>query len=442
MKRDQATSGLLASLPRNKTSLSLIALTAFVVAPTHLGPSGVADRVLVGLLATVSTLLLILRGPQASGVRPGAGPNVLVALAASISFLLGINILLLSLALGYQFGYRDYFELARYPIYVVIALVVMREVAIRPRGVARSVDAVAFTVPVMACLAYGIVALGLPGSEAIVALYADAKTSFRGIGDGRISIPFENPNQLGAASVLSFLWAVAYRSRFSQFTLGVAPVAVLLSGSRGAWIGLLVAAGAFASVLIASQARKKLGRTLVALLAVVGVAAGVVVVVQELPEAGRVSRTLRLIEEGTTSADRNLEGRIDVVTRVVALWSERPVLGQGPQKTEPGASLDAIDSQYASVLVRHGVVGFVLILLFYRNIVLNFVPRFRSSSSLKIKIYLLVSAVLLVPAAHLDAFRFWVFWLLLLAGISVSSDLKSNRDLRDSRIYVPSLRAT
>lgn len=414
---------------RTRSDWALVALAAFVFAPTHLGPAGVTDRVLVGFLTVFLAVGLILewiRIPRSVG---GMSAGKLLSAAAAVTFVLGFNILIASLGAGRQFGYRDYFELARYPIYGIFALVVTRSLMRSPSAVSRVADLVALMVPLLACLAFVTVSLDLPGGAFFSSLYSDAKTSFRSLGDARISVPFENPNQLGAASVLSFVWAVAFRSRLTRYTVWFAPAAVLLSGSRGAWAGLVVAAGAYAILLISPWLRRRLSRTLVASLAAVGVLVIVVFSIQQLSETSRIGRTVQLVETRTIDSDRNLEGRVIVATRAISLWMERPVLGQGPQKSAQVDALDAIDNQYVSILVRHGIVGSVLIGLFYIRALRGLQPSMLLRKNPRLLVYVLATSIVLIPATHLDAFRFWVFWFILLASI-VRMPLRSNKSLQ------------
>lgn len=414
MQSNDVSEKSLLARPRKPLALSSFVLAGLVLAPSHFGPPGVLDRVLVALaVVAVAASLFLRRGvghPRRRTIR-------ILIMAAGVSGLLAINIFLLTLTQGTEFGYRDYFELARYPIYAIFAAEMIQLSRSRPRQVVYTADSIALAVPLLAAGSYVIVYFGLPGADLISDIFAETKTSFRGVGDARVSVPFGNPNVLGAASVLSFVWAAFFKSRVSRLTRIVAPFSVLLSGSRGAWIGLLFVVVILGCVLISTRMRKKLGVTIATFLLLVAVAGGGLFVVQELSETRRVGRTIALFEARTIEAERNLEVRVDVSLRAATLWMQRPVLGQGPQKTLSETPLDSIDNQYASILVRHGILGLILIFAFYFQIVRAIIVRHNCGASLRIKVFLAVAFVLLIPAAHFDNFRFWAMWLILLVGL-------------------------
>lgn len=144
-----------------------------------------------------------------------------------------------------------------------------------------------------------------------------------------------HPNLLGVVSAAACAWAAALwlRRPHLRWLLGpaalLAALATLLTFSRAAWLGLaaglaVVAAGTW----LDRGARRPPLRTIAA-------AAAVVVAVAALFWLGGWSRlfSARAAELGQAGGETGAS-RVEIWTSALAMWRERPVLGQGPDTFE------------------------------------------------------------------------------------------------------------
>lgn len=185
--------------------------------------------------------------------------------------------------------------------------------------------------------------------------------------DGRLTTPFAQPNELGIFCAMMLPVAVTClvlaRSRTRKTLLAVASAAIaaalLLSMSRGGWIGATVALTAVAAVLPSTRR----------LLAAVGAStAAACVLALVLPPTTPVLGLLgiRLRSLGDTGANE-YDARPLIWGEAWRQISERPWLGVGPDGYRVAAtdSVSTISSYgadhahdiYLAVLVERGVVG-------------------------------------------------------------------------------------
>ena len=173
----------------------------------------------------------------------------------------------------------------------------------------------------------------LYGDTSELARWADPNSVAQGT--VRVYGPLENPNLLAGYLIPILPLAVAALLRWRSWpqrlyaltALGLGSTALLLSYSRGGWLGMVAALGAMALLLVLRQTRQwpPLWRRLFPLLLVVlGIAALAVAVASLEPLRVRV---LSLVA-GREDSSNNF--RINVWLAALAMIRDRPWLGIGP----------------------------------------------------------------------------------------------------------------
>lgn len=176
-------------------------------------------------------------------------------------------------------------------------------------------------------------------------LYADSSQLARwsdnnSVAEGTVRIysTLDNPNLLGGfllpilplAVVALLRWRTLPRRLFALAALVLGIVALVLTYSRGAWMGMVASLGLLGLLLAMRQTRQwpPFWRRTLPLLLLVGTAVALVVLVTQV-EPLRV-RVLSLVA-GREDSSNNF--RINVWTSVLAMIQDRPWLGIGPGNT-------------------------------------------------------------------------------------------------------------
>ena len=157
-------------------------------------------------------------------------------------------------------------------------------------------------------------------------------------GTVRIYSTLDNPNLLGGyllpilplAAVAVLRWRTLPRRLFALLSLVLGIVALVLTYSRGAWMGMVASLGLLGLLLAMRQTRHWplfWRRTLPLLLLVAAAVALVVLVTQVEPLRVRVMSLVA----GREDSSNNF--RINVWTSVLAMINDRPWLGIGPGNT-------------------------------------------------------------------------------------------------------------
>jgi putative inorganic carbon (HCO3(-)) transporter len=173
----------------------------------------------------------------------------------------------------------------------------------------------------------------LYGDPGALARWSDANSLAEGT--IRIYSTLENPNLLGGfllptlplAVVAALRWPGLARRLFALASLVLGLVALVLTYSRGAWMGMVVALAAIGLFLVLRRSRSwpPLWRRLFPILLLVGGTAALVVLVAAV-EPLRV-RVLSLVA-GREDSSNNF--RLNVWSAVLEMIQARPVLGIGP----------------------------------------------------------------------------------------------------------------
>lgn len=176
----------------------------------------------------------------------------------------------------------------------------------------------------------------LYGNTAELARWADPNS----VADGTIRIygTLENPNLfagfllpiLPLAAIALLRWQTPLRRLFAASALGLGLVALVLSYSRGAWMGMVASLGLLVLLLALRQTRTwpPLWRRLFPVLLLVGGTVVLVLLVSQV-EPLRV-RVLSLVA-GREDSSNNF--RINVWMAALKMIQERPWLGIGPGNT-------------------------------------------------------------------------------------------------------------
>jgi len=197
-------------------------------------------------------------------------------------------------------------------------------------------------------------------SAAVDAVYGTTKTAFSAY-YVRLSIPFENPNFFGLFAVLSLMLALNFKAQPDVKLVVLSLIAVGLSGSRTAWLtsSLIL----FVFVLGVARGLLMASRRLTGFHLFVGVALPVIIVAMfplAVESVQRVEDFLNLIIEFDLAADESYAERVALREMTTALIRERPIFGWGAMKY---TSVDIIDNQYYSLLLRFGVPTTILLAL-------------------------------------------------------------------------------
>ena len=169
-----------------------------------------------------------------------------------------------------------------------------------------------------------------------LARWSDANSVARGT--VRIYSSLDNPNLLGGyllpilplAAVALLRWRTLPRRLFALLSLVLGIVALVLTYSRGAWMGMVASLGLLGLLLAMRQTRHwpLFWRRTLPLLLLVATAVALVVLVTQV-EPLRV-RVMSLVA-GREDSSNNF--RINVWTSVLAMINDRPWLGIGPGNT-------------------------------------------------------------------------------------------------------------
>lgn len=263
---------------------------------------------------------------------------------------------------GIQTGSRDVFELGRYLILWGFVVYVIRHFDDKVRA---SVEAA-----ITASLYYSLFVLATFQSRIPVLtpffrgwLYAGTKTTAGEYGGQmRLAAPFENPNYLGFASVLTLGYLLFFsKSRLRTAHIGAALLVVFFCGSRTAWAGTgLLVAAALATYCYQSLVKLNIRYAVqLSLVFLVLMVSGPWMYARVM-SSGRVVRVVKALQRGGLQEEANAAHRLTRARDAMVYIRQSPVLGWGPSKY---ATMTYVDNQYLLWLLRNGVLGAGLILV-------------------------------------------------------------------------------
>jgi O-antigen ligase len=154
---------------------------------------------------------------------------------------------------------------------------------------------------------------------------------------------------------------------------------VLLTGTRGAIVGLLVLAFLGISAAWRSGRARALGTALVLFVSVALLSPAIRTFLDE---------SIRVDEPSTSAA--NVVGRLALTKRMLDVFAGNPALGVGPgyfQKVGDGPGeidtegLGGIENQYATLLAENGLIGCALFMAFLGVVVMRGISQRRRESN-------------------------------------------------------------
>ena len=247
-------------------------------------------------------------------------------------------------------------------------------------------------------------------------IYAESKTVIDWGGWIRLAAPFENPNFLAVFLTMTLSYLLFFSDMKARFWFILLTVILLfLTGSRSGWVALtLVLALFYLEVL-----KKALlgGKIKPFLMATIVIGTSVVLLWNfgsPLLGLARVRMTVEALFVGGIMSEPHLAGRIHNFWEAMTYFYESPLLGWGSGKY---AVMDIIDNQYATWLLRIGLFGFLLVIIFYSKVFFSQI-KFAYRVGLTIGLFSFWGSVslLLLTGAFLENFRiFFLFWIFVFA---------------------------
>jgi O-antigen ligase len=219
----------------------------------------------------------------------------------------------------------------------------------------------------------------LVGSGVLLSLFAIFQL-IRTDGWFRPSIFWQNPNALAIFLSLPALFCLLYgaiyiqKNIFKGIGLFFAGILLIIGiGSTGSRTGFIVLfTGGL--VLIAFYYEQIPIRPLLG-----AVAASVTMSTIILIIADRTNFLLRFLPQIATSSGSvtiqpppGITGRYQLIQKGIDLWIQQPVFGYGWFSSPENPNVGFLDFFYVQVLVDLGIVGFVLVMLFYANFIREF----------------------------------------------------------------------
>lgn len=263
---------------------------------------------------------------------------------------------------GMPTGARDFFEIGRYLILWGFVVYVIRHFDDKVRD---SVEAA-----ISVCLYYALFVLATFRLHIPVLtpffrgwLYAETKTTVGDFGGQmRLAAPFENPNYLGFASVLTLCYLIFFsKSRLRVAHIAAALLVVFFSGSRTAWAGTgLIVAAALATYCYQSMVKLNIKYAVQLSLVFLVVMVSGPWMYARVMSSGRVVRVVKAMHRGGLQEEANAAHRLTRARDAMIFIRQSPVLGWGPSKY---VTMTYVDNQYLLWVLRNGVLGAGLILI-------------------------------------------------------------------------------
>ncbi len=195
--------------------------------------------------------------------------------------------------------------------------------------------------------------------------YAPASKLFAYELGGRAVALAGHPLRLGTMCMIGVLASVALlrsavsplRRRLSVLALAGSTAGLLLSGARGAWLGVVVG---FVVLILSSSVRHSFRLA-------VGLILGVVVLYLVAAQTG----LLDLVQErlfGAAYRPASLAQRVNILTTAGSIWLRRPILGWGfgeylDQVYAQGFRYSNTENEYVNALLATGLLGFVALMV-------------------------------------------------------------------------------
>ncbi len=329
----------------------------------------------------------------------------------------------------YDTGWRDLFEIARYPLIAVFSLYTISiQSSVRPEELVQRA--------VKPSIWFGFVCLvtchwRVPIiSEGIRHLYSDVKTWAKpGGGLIRFSIPFENPNFLGLYLVWALTALLFVERRTSYLTVLLTMILIFATGSRTAWVATVVVMVCWVIACSVTQGKRYQAMIVLLVACISLIVAMYRGTLERIAQAPRVVLIIDAMERGSILLEPNVAFRVNQwATLVPTVMTTSPLFGFGPSKY---AYVSMIDSQYLTWIIRNGIVGLLLIVyvlgrLAFIRPAIQFMKQKRWYSMMGVVAFSGSTLATLFTGAFLDNFRlavlFLVYAVLIIGNPDTSAD--------------------
>tara|TARA_B100000963_G_scaffold112429_1_gene97858 strand:- start:2755 stop:4017 length:1263 start_codon:yes stop_codon:yes gene_type:complete len=315
-------------------------------------------------------------------------------------------------------GLRDYFELARYLIYMVFALFVFFYYPINSKNLAESLIRATLFFSLSISLIY-IFKVPLLSGFFEDFLYAATRDDLSQISTGgrvRFTAPFPNPNYLAYFLCISLVYLLYFSSVKDRSLLILITLYLLfITGSRTGW---LVAAFIFIFFQIAYIKHGLSKRGKFSSLVLVSFSSAAIVLLLSnniLPSVTRLSELIFAFESGNISSIESFAQRIEHNLFIWNSLKDSFIFGLGPSKY---SLTTVIDNQYLMWITRQGIVGISII---FTGVLYLFIHmlRFSTNTLQKSGIIIFFIALLLfgMTGAFLNNFRLFLLTIFFAAVI-------------------------
>jgi O-antigen ligase len=292
-------------------------------------------------------------------------------------FSIMLSMLYASLFKGQSIIGRDYWEIIKLCLYLLIFVFVANE-NIDPVELKRFYKFVLIILMLSAFFGF-LQYINFAGINEVVSPYY-APTQMRGLlVHGRITGTTPNPNEFGALMVLAASLALSGAMFFREWKLQllcwvallVYGTALILTLSRTSLVSLFVAGATVIFFFFKRKDIKYKSRRLWIFLLLGCIIA--ILILQVMPEKG----FSRYAELRTFSEASSFQVRVEIWKKHYAIWTESPWLGWGPGKADMST---IVDNEWLFLLRRYGVIG-LSVFLGFCGCLFSGLSRIRKNSS-------------------------------------------------------------
>lgn len=392
------------------TKLAIISAWLAVFIPGHLFGWLVEQSFSAVLLVIAITSLVEPVGTSASNFI-GRRNKILLSGLLLITTLYILSTIVTLATSSYEIGVREIIDLPRYIIIGAIFIIMGNANPDQIRIAAEKLILVSllFSLTVLFLYLFDVPLL----SEVVRMLYEDTKTAISFPYWVRLTPPFENPNFLAFYAILCFAYALFFSSGRRRLILVILALVVLVvTGSRSGWFtAALLIGGLHTRILLGVFSMRRsvwwqeMRFSVVFLMVIFFL---LWLLYPYLQESDRVQMVITALMDGGIATERNVAGRLDMVTEAGKAFSQRPLFGWGPLKSGP---LEIIDNQYFLLLARHGAVGGALIMSIMLYVFYGAIKSAASrTEKFGVALMWFAVAVMLLTGAFLSNFRLFVLF--------------------------------
>ena len=341
-----------------------------------------------------------------------------------VAFVYTLSYLMAQFRDPFDSGVRDYFEFARYPIYLLILLFLASGTVVRLGQLV--FKAIGWSLWFSAAVASAYL-VAIPGVSDLLrdVVYRESKTNIDPAASRyRLSAPFENPNFLAFYLVVVLSYLLFFQTGKRRSVLVVLDAGlIILTGSRSGLVAGIVVFILFGLRALRGLMSSRDQKSLIFLAVVAAIAVlALTSVASDVWNSPRLAGTVEALREGRILDDRSVEGRLTSNREAMDQFLASPFIGSGAQKY---AGFDSVDNQFLKILLRGGLLAMVPLAVFYSSAFrAQELAARRRRNALGIISLWASSFVMLMAGAFLESFRlFFLFWTFVLLIWSLNRDV-------------------